>query len=222
MNTLNHYPTGLIKICGLTRAEDVVMCAAAGADWLGFIFHPRSPRSVSPQAVAGFDSGRAKRVGIFVNQRPEEVLAVMREARLDLAQLHGGQDENFIRRIGADRVISVHWPEKYQSPSEMRPDLEEKRSAAFHLFDAGAAGGGHGRRLDLSFLRDLNPPGPWLLAGGLNAEMVESLELKGLKGLAGFDFNSGLEDQPGRKNESKVRAAAAVARKVLNLYYQGF
>lgn len=208
----------VIKICGLTRPEDAAFCAGAGADWLGFIFHPQSPRAVTPEEAAGFETGEAKRVGVFVEQSAAEILDIMARARLDLAQLHGGQDEDCIRRIGAGRVVSVHWPEKHSSSAGFQQSLAKTGEAAYHLFDAGSHGGGHGRTLDLGLIKTVRPPRPWLLAGGLSPDSVNGLDLKGLANFFGLDFNSGLEDRPGQKSEAKVLAAVSAARKLFNKF----
>ncbi|MDL2259658.1 phosphoribosylanthranilate isomerase [Deltaproteobacteria bacterium OttesenSCG-928-K17] len=205
--------SGLIKICGLTRAEDAAFCAKAGADWLGFIFHPQSPRAVSPEMAAGFETGPAKRVGVFVNQKPDEILKIMAAARLDLAQLHGGQKADFIRAVGPEKVIMVHWPANFQTPALLAEAVENTKDAAWHLFDAGKSGGGHGQKLDLDFIRRAQITRPWLLAGGLDGAAVGRLDLSGLNGLAGFDFNSALEDAPGQKNKKMVLEAVAAVKR---------
>lgn len=213
------YPYGLIKICGIRRAEDAAFCCQAGADWLGFIFHPQSSRYISPQEAAAIDSGSARRVGVFVGQNADEIMESMTIARLDLIQLHGGQDEAFIRNIGPDRVISVDWPEKHKSADSLQSSLKATSAAAWQLLDAGGSGGGHGQLLDLQMIREISPPRPWLLAGGLNAEAVKAIEAGGLSRLIGFDFNSGLEDAPGQKNKHKVREAVEAARNFFERRY---
>lgn len=196
-----------VKVCGLTRPEDFHFCARSGA-WTGFIFHPASPRNISPDQAAAIETGTALRVGVFVDQSRAEIKSIMESARLDLAQLHGGQEVDFCREIGPERVIKVFWPQGYGSPSELAADLERfADSAAYFLLDAGTGGGGHGRPLNLDFIRGLRPPRPWLLAGGLNAEHICSLNPADLPGLCGFDFNSGLEQAPGIKDHNLIRAA---------------
>lgn len=196
-----------VKICGLTRPEDFKLCAEAGA-WTGFIFHPASPRRLSPSQAAAMATGTAVRVGVFVDQSPAEVQSVMATAGLGLAQLHGGQDQNFCRLIGPDRVIKVFWPQRYASPAELAADMDSfADSASFFLLDAGSGGGGHGRALDLDFLRGLKSPRPWLLAGGLTAESIRKINIGDLFNLYGFDFNSGVEQAPGLKDHNLVRSA---------------
>lgn len=193
----------IIKICGLTRPEDAAFCAAAGADWLGFIFHPQSPRCVAPEAVADFDTGRAKRVGVFVNQTFDEVLRIIKTARLDMAQLHGGQNADFCQAIGPERVIKTLWP---QGENFERQQAELAEFVAYFLYDAGKSGGGHGQAFDPGLISGQTPR-PWLLAGGLNAERATALLKAGLPPhWAGFDFNSGVEVAPGLKDTSLVEA----------------
>jgi len=201
-----------VKICGLTRPEDFKLCADSGA-WTGFIFHPASPRYLSPPEAAAIETGPAARVGVFVDQSPAEVQNIMATARLNLAQLHGGQDQNFCRLIGPDRIIKVFWPQRYASPPELAADLGRfADSAAFFLLDAGSGGGGHGRALNLEFLRGMKFPRPWLLAGGLSAENILTINTGDLFNLYGFDFNSGVELAPGLKDHNRVRSAVKAVK----------
>jgi phosphoribosylanthranilate isomerase len=207
-------PRFCLKVCGLTRAEDALMCAELGVDWLGFIFHPASPRRVNPGLVAGFETRAARRVGVFVEQNPAEVRRIMDEARLDLAQLHGGQSLEFCRAIGPERVIKVFWPQRHTGTEELSRELAGfGEAAAFFLFDSGATGGGHGRPLDQGLLAGLKPPKPWLLAGGLEADSVQALAARPPTGLMGFDFNSRVETEPGLKDRRLVVAAVKAVRK---------
>lgn len=200
----------LSKICGLTRQEDVDEAARLGARFCGFIFHPKSPRSIAPEQAARLQSGSMQRVGVFVEQNAGEIARIMREARLDLAQLHGGQSVACARDVGAERVIRVLWPDRYMHRALLHNELQKyAETCAWYLLDAGLAGGGSGRRLEWQDLYGLRAPHPWLLAGGLNADNVE----RALKQCApdGVDFNSGIENAPGRKNLRKMAAAVRAA-----------
>lgn len=200
----------LIKVCGMTRQSDVDCAARLGFHLCGFIFHSRSPRHVAPEQVASFQSGPMLRVGIFVEQQAQEIITIMRLARLDLAQLHGSQDAACAREIGARRVIRVLWPQRFQSLAELENEVRAHAdSCTCYLLEAGLEGGGSGRNLDWKKLASLKTPHPWLLAGGLTAETAETALLA--TGADGLDFNSGLEDRPGIKNPDKMAAAATVA-----------
>lgn len=201
----------LIKVCGITEAGDAAFCEACGVDLLGFIFHPASPRYVSPETAVRIKTRRALRVGVFgEGPLPSEIKRIMTSARLDLIQLHGGQDKRFCRELGPERIIKVLWPQGYETLRDFQDDMEQMAgAAACFLFDSGKSGGGHGRTLSYDFTR-IRPPRPWFLAGGLDAEKIKTLGR--YDGLVGFDFNSGVEAGPGRKDPVKVRlAVAAVA-----------
>jgi phosphoribosylanthranilate isomerase len=194
----------LVKICGMTRPEDVLGCTEAGADFLGFIFAAKSPRRLTPEQAAALPRTTARRVGVFVEQTLDEVLAVMEAADLDLAQLHGGQDPDFCRAVGPDRVIRAFWPRNHPDTASLAAAMAPFAGAVrFALLDAGTAGGGHGVSLDFAPLAGLNPPMPWLLAGGLGPHnAAEAIRLASPHGL---DLNSGVESSPGLKDLEKVR-----------------
>lgn len=207
----------LIKICGITRQKDADAAVAAGADMCGFIFHEGSPRHCTAARAADIATPNLRRVGVFVGQDALTVRDIMREAKLDMAQLHGPQGPmhtaDCARLVGTENIIRVFWPQKHPS----RADLEEhfhghSRHCTCFLLDAGQGGGGSAKALRWQALRGLTSPKPWLLAGGLspaNATEVLSLNLTGLMGL---DFNSGVEDQPGQKNSEKIHAAVRACR----------
>lgn len=207
----------LIKFCGLARQEDVDYAASLGAGMCGFIFHARSPRSITPAQAAALDSGSLLRVGVFVGQGADEIRRVMDEARLDYAQLHGHQSVECAQAIGAERVIRVLWPDRYTHRALLYNDLQRNAEAcAYYLLDAGLKGGGSGHKLDWSDLGTLRPPQPWLLAGGLSAANVG--KALSMCAPAGVDFNSGVEDAPGRKNREKMAAAFLAANSKGNGY----
>ncbi|MBO4300502.1 MAG: phosphoribosylanthranilate isomerase [Desulfovibrio sp.] len=201
----------LVKFCGLTRQKDVDTAQRVGADMCGFIFHEQSPRYISPKDAAELQSGTMKRVGVFVQQGLEEIRHIMEEARLDYAQLHGGQDVECAEALGAQRVIRVLWPYRYAHRALLHNDLlRYSKSCAYYLLDAGLKGGGSGKKLDWEDLSTLRPPLPWLLAGGLGAGNVTKAISMCHPG--GVDFNSGVEDVPGIKNAHAMKAAVAAVK----------
>lgn len=198
-------PRPLVKVCGMTRMEDVNLCMELGADLLGFIFHPKSPRNVDPDFAASVKTGRITKVGVFVDQPHEEVLEIMDHCGLHAAQLHGKQDIHFCWRIGPDRVIKVFWPETYTSAGALARAMEGFTEACGHfLLDAGkSCQGGTGQSIDFGILEDLNIQSPWFLAGGIGPHNIDQVLALNPPGI---DINSGVECEPGIKDEQKLRA----------------
>lgn len=213
----------LVKVCGQTSAQGARLCAGLGADMLGFIFHPASPRNVDPALPASLELPGVLKVGVFVAQSADEVLALMQAGRLDVAQLHGGQDTRFCRAmadaLGPERVMKVLWPEKAAGLEDFQAQLD--RFAPFcgrFLADAGKGGGGHGRAISdaaSDILAAASFPRPWLLAGGLGpGTIAPTLARFGTDWTdgchpAGLDLNSGVESAPGVKDETLLRQAFA-------------
>ncbi len=192
-----------IKVCGMTRSEDAAACIDLGVDMLGFIFAGKSPRKVTPEQACAIKTPGVLRVGVFVEQSVQDVQAIMKAAHLDLAQLHGGQDQAFCHEIGPERVMRAFWPMRHESMETFEAELAAYADCAHRfLCDAGASGGGHGVSLDFSRLMTLSSPRPWLIAGGLGFHNVhEALETTA----SGVDLNSGVEQAPGKKDHDKLR-----------------
>jgi phosphoribosylanthranilate isomerase len=201
----------LIKVCGITREADARVCADLGADWLGFIHHPASPRNAPPGLAASLAGLGPARVGVFVEQTADEVIQVMEAESLDLAQLHGDQDPGFCERVGPGRVIRCFWPARHPDTASLEAEMFRFEGVvAWCLVDAGIRGGGHGRSLDFATLAGVRAPAPLVLAGGLSPDnLAAALDTVDP---AGVDLNSGVESAPGRKDADKVAQAAALVR----------
>ncbi|WP_291321639.1 phosphoribosylanthranilate isomerase [Desulfonatronospira sp.] len=194
-----------IKICGLTNPGDLRICQGLGVDFTGFIFHPGSPRYVSPDKVGTWSKQTELRVGVFVNASVREVLDTMDRAGLDLAQLHGGQDPDFCSKAGPSRVMRTFWPERFDSCRDFQDELQRfEETCRFFLLDAGKSLGGHGRCIACDWLQDIRSPRPFLMAGGLGPDNLDQiLETRAL----GVDLNSGVEKSPGQKDPEKIQIA---------------
>ncbi|MDR1379075.1 MAG: phosphoribosylanthranilate isomerase [Synergistaceae bacterium] len=213
-----------IKICGLSRQEDLNLCVRSKVDFVGFIFALESPRAVTPSAAARLESQDVERVGVFVNRPVEEILSVVREARLDRVQLHGREPLPQVRAIahaiGAERVVKVFWPlaeglEGLEGLEELEREMAlYADSAACFLFDGGRDGGGQGQVLPLKVLRLLKEksPRPFFVAGGLGPENAAELAEKITP--FGLDLNSALESAPGKKDPAKVIKALEAIRRI--------
>jgi phosphoribosylanthranilate isomerase len=176
----------------------------------GFIFAPKSKRYLSPEVASEIKTGQMKRVGVFVGERPSQILETAGKANLDYIQLHGPYEPEEAKVLGPERVLRVVWPETFTDISRLFAHLKLwNKLCAFFLFDAGVSFGGHGRTVDtkdFSFLELF--PHKSILAGGLGPSNI-SLFWPALKGkVLGFDFNSGVEISPGVKNHEAMRRVA--------------
>lgn len=194
-----------VKVCGLTRDRDVRLCLELGVHYTGFIFVPESPRYITPEAAARLPRGRALRVGVFAGQSAREILAVMRVAGLDYAQLHGGEAHSLCSQVGRERVIKTLWPDRVGLDALHEEMKEFAPVCSMFLMDAGSSGGGSGRTFDWSRFQEFSPPRPWFLAGGLHPGNIQ--EAMRCCAPHALDCNSGLETRPGIKDEEKLRAA---------------
>ena len=199
-----------IKICGLTREADVDAAVAAGADAIGFVFYPPSPRYVTAQRVAEL----AKRippfvdvVGLFVNESPELVRATCEMVPINVLQFHGDEDAAYCRQFARP----------YLRAARVRPGLDlvefarsfpDARGLLLDAFVEGYGGGGH--VFDWTLIPpDL--PGFLVLSGGLTATNVaEAIER--VHPVA-VDVSSGVEMSKGIKDHSKIAAFVAAVRK---------
>jgi len=201
--------SSLVKVCGITRQEDADRCIALDVGLLGFIFHPKSPRNVTPEQAGAIRTPGVMRVGVFVDQAPEEVRAIMRTSDLHLAQLHGDQNRAFCEAIGKSRVMRVFWPERYATRVDLEADLTAYADCVrFFLFDAGSGGGGHGKNFDFSFLGGLKTHKTWFIAGGLGPHNI--LAALDSCSACGVDLNSGVESSPGVKDPDLLQTTLAL------------
>jgi phosphoribosylanthranilate isomerase len=198
-----------IKICGITREQDLESAVTAGADALGFVFYPPSPRYVDLRRAAELTRcvpPFVTRVGLFVDADPDVVAETLAVVPIDLLQFHGDESPDYCERFGRP----------YLKVARMRPGfdlLEFARaypSARGLLLDACVEGfGGAGQTFDWSLVpQDL--PLPVIVAGGLTVENVGSA-IRQLRPWA-VDVSSGVEVAKGIKDAAKIAAFMAAVK----------
>ena len=206
-----------VKICGITNTEDALCAAEAGADFLGFILYPGSPRYVSVDVVASitqvlraaFGVNAPRCVGVFVDVSVDAVREAIARSGLDLAQLHGNESPDVITALRAcvfkairprtlDEAAAAY--RSYGSAVPQLPDHPQLLVDAYHPHYAG----GTGEHADVTVARWLAQQCPILLAGGLTpdnvADAIASVRPWGV------DVSSGVEATKGRKDHGRIRA----------------
>lgn len=193
-----------VKICGLTRVEDALTAAEAGADALGLVFAPRSPRCLTPERGAELAAALppfVSLVALFVDPEPALVEAVLRAVRPDLLQFHGDEAADFCAGFGVPWIKALR----------VRPETDLLQCAAAYagtrglLLDAYAADahGGTGRRFDWGLI-PAELPLPLILAGGLAPENVGEA-IRRVRPWA-VDVSSGVEAAKGIKDPALIGA----------------
>lgn len=195
-----------IKLCGLTRPEDITAANVLEPDFVGFVFAPKSRRYVTGEQAGTLRkqlSPTIQAVGVFVDEEPERVAALLEAGIIDLAQLHGREDECYLERLRAltEKPIIQAFPIK--TPKDL--ERAQASSADNILLDSGA---GTGIPFDWTLLKNFRRP--YFLAGGLGpdnvAQSIESLHPWGV------DVSSGIETG-GVKDFHKMAAFVAAVRK---------
>ena len=207
-----------IKVCGVTLPDDAARVAAAGVDFLGLNFWPRSKRHVAPErapilAAAARGAGPIRIVGVFVDASLDDIRAVMARVELDAIQLHGDEPPDTCRRIAQ----ATYRPVWKAIPVASARDIEhlDVWPADAILLDAPTPGrGGAGARFDHALAREARERHPALnlvLAGGLTPESVA--DAIALVDPWAVDVASGIEAAPGIKDPARLAAFVAAVRR---------
>lgn len=204
----------LIKICGLTGADEALRCTEAGAGAIGLNFYPSSPRYVTePEAMriaAALAGSGVLRVGVFVNAPPEQIRSAFARGLIDVAQLHGDETPEDAHAIPGPADI---WKALRLAGEEDLAQLAAYAAAGCSrlVIDAPCASyGGSGRRIDTRLAVLAARLAPVLLAGGLGPDNV--YEAVRTVRPAGVDVASGVEAGPRRKDLARVSALIAAVR----------
>lgn len=203
-----------VKICGLSTPETMSAAVDAGADYVGVVFFPPSPRSVTFEQAGELMKPvgkRALKVGLFVDADDAFIAAALRAVPLDLLQLHGGESVERVAAIRESFAVPVMKVMKIRGPGDVARVEDFLEVSDRILFDAAPPAdmenplpGGNAVSFDWTYLKGKSWPKPWMLAGGLTVEnLSRAVELSGAPAL---DVSSGVEDRPGVKNPDKIRA----------------
>lgn len=201
-----------VKICGITNKEDALFAAQCGADVLGFIFYPDSSRFIKPEDAKKIINAlpdRVVRVGVFVNEKPDEIKRTFEYCSLDMIQLHGDETPEYCRQFPASKIIKA---------VDLKNDEDVRRAYSYDvaaiLVDSRHAGlyGGTGKKSNWELASLLRNKKPLILSGGLNAENIA--DALRTVAPAALDINSGVEILPGIKDHAKLVRLFVVIRAI--------
>ena len=208
-----------VKICGCNSREAIGTAVASGADYIGLVFYPPSPRSLTADAAAPLAQlvpERVLRVGLFVDPDDETLRRVTAHVKLDLVQLHGSETPDRVAAIKRLTGLPAMKAIKVAIAADVATAKPYVGVADRLLFDAkvpasmeGALPGGNAVSFDWTLLAGRSWPVPWMLSGGLHAgNVAEAVKTSGARTV---DVSSGVETKPGIKDAEKIRAFLATA-----------
>ena len=209
----------LIKICGLSTPETLAAALDAGADLVGFVHFPKSPRHVTLDAGRALSvqaRGRAIRTALLVNPDDALLAAAVESLDPDLIQLHGSEAPERVAAIRAHfgrpvmKAVGIAESADLAAVAAYAPVADRLLLDAKPPKTADALPGGNGLAFDWRLLAGLDPATPFMLSGGLNPENVA--EAVGLTGARGVDVSSGVETRPGEKDPARIEAFVKAAR----------
>ena len=197
----------IIKVCGMREPDNIrAVDALEGVTWMGFIFHPRSPRFVGE--VPAYLPLHCKRVGVFVNEPQQGILDRMKSFGLDLIQLHGNETTEYCQElrssIGSELKIIKMIP--ITTTSDLEAAKPYEGIVDFFLFETRCSiYGGSGRSFDWDILQQYHGNTPFLLTGGIQPTDAEKIKAFHHPRFVGIDLNSGFETAPALKAPAALR-----------------
>ncbi|WP_336959819.1 phosphoribosylanthranilate isomerase [Chryseobacterium contaminans] len=228
---INNNVSYALKVCGLTKPNQIQELIDINVDFLGFIFYEKSPRYVlnhlGLEDIAQIN--HQGKVGVFVNEKVETIVEIAEKAKLNLIQLHGDEDDHFIIelkeqlhpdvkiikviRIGNDTAENK---EKIAKIFNDNPTTCNLQPINYYLFDTDSkAFGGTGQQFDWNVLNEFEIPLPYFLSGGISEENIKNMEGLKQKPFA-LDINSRFEIAPGNKDVSRIKKFKTIIPKSRN------
>ena len=206
-----------LKVCGLTKLDQIVELMQMNIDFLGFIFYEKSPRYVLNALTLNEIKSIQHRgkVGVFVNENIPTILEISEKAGLNYIQLHGDETEDFIIELRQNLKEEVKIIKVFRIPIVIPRNEESQRfftsllavqnDIDYVLFDTDSKSfGGTGKTFDWQILNELEINIPYFLSGGISEENIENIKQLELQPFA-LDINSKVEIEPGNKNINKIK-----------------
>ena len=194
----------ITKICGIQSEDTLLCCEDNSVDFFGMIFYPKSPRNISIEDASNLqkksENLNINGVGVFVNKNINEIEDIIKKVRLKYVQLHGLEDEEYIKtlkRIGVKVIKSI----SISNVNDLR-NISNYNSSDYFLFDykpmKNELPGGNSKSFNWNILKNLNTNKPWFLSGGINIKNIQEI-LNDINPF-GLDLSSGVEKELGIKD----------------------
>ncbi|MFN3773405.1 phosphoribosylanthranilate isomerase [Cloacibacterium normanense] len=206
-----------LKVCGLTKLDQIQELISMNIDFLGFIFYEKSPRFVlnhlSLEEIS--EINHQGKVGVFVNESIEKIAEITEKAKLNFIQLHGDEDENFIKDLRKNVKKEVKLIKVFRVGETFNFQFSIFNSLVdYFLFDTDSkAFGGTGKTFDWQILNEIEISKPYFLSGGISLENIHQLSTINHQPLA-LDINSKFEIEPGSKDIEKIKNFTQIVKKI--------
>ena len=197
-----------LKVCGLTKINQIQELISLNTDFLGFIFYEKSPRFVlnhlSLEEIS--EINHQGKVGVFVNESIEKIVKITEKTNLNFIQLHGDEDENFISKLRKNLDEKIKIIKVFRVGETFNFQFSVFNSLVdYFLFDTDSkAFGGTGQTFDWQILNEIEIPIPYFLSGGISLENIHQLSTINQQPLA-LDINSKFETEPGIKDLETIK-----------------
>ena len=194
----------ITKICGIKNEDTLICCEDNSVDFFGMIFYPKSPRNISIEDASNLqkksENLNINGVGVFVNKNIKEIEDIINKVRLKYVQLHGSEDEKYIKtlkRIGVKVIKSI----SISNINDLR-NISNYNSSDYFLFDykpmKNELPGGNAKSFDWNILKNVETNKPWFLSGGISIKNIQEI-LNDINPF-GVDLSSGVEKELGIKD----------------------
>ena len=200
-----------LKVCGLTKTDQIHELISMKIDFLGFIFYEKSPRYVLNHLSLSEISGikHSGKVGVFVNESVENIVAIAEDTALNYIQLHGDEEENFIDELRNKLNKEIKIIKVFRVGKEfenLKFKIQNLKSDVdYFLFDTDSkAFGGTGKTFNWQILNEIEIPKPYFLSGGISPENFNDIQNIKQQPLA-LDINSKFETEAGNKDLEKIK-----------------
>ena len=206
-----------LKVCGLTKINQIQELISLNVDFLGFIFYEKSPRFVLNHLslVEISEINHQGKVGVFVNETVEKITEISEKSNLNFIQLHGDEDENFIKDLRKNVKKEVKLIKVFRVGETFNFQFSIFNSLVdYFLFDTDSkAFGGTGQTFDWQILNEIEIPIPYFLSGGISLENIHQRSTINHQPLA-LDINSKFETEPGSKDLEKIKNFTQIVKKI--------